>query len=57
MAIDYKLHKAQIQEFVNNIISDTEPRVNGTEAIRAVEVINAIYKSSRENEVIYLNQG
>ena len=56
MAIDYQLHKAQIEEFVKNILENTEPTVDGREAIRAVEVINAIYKSSKTNEVVYLNQ-
>ena len=55
MAIDYKLHSAQFQEFVDNINHNTEPRVNGKEAIKSVEVINAIYKSSRENTVVYLS--
>lgn len=54
MAIDYQLHKTQIEEFVKNILEDTAPRVDGLEAIRAVEVINAIYESSRTNEVVYL---
>ncbi|MFY0651931.1 MAG: Gfo/Idh/MocA family oxidoreductase [Cyclobacteriaceae bacterium] len=56
MAIDYKMHYTQLNEFVQNIIEDTEPKVNGTEAVRAVEVINAIYKSSKENSVVYINQ-
>jgi len=55
MAIDYKLHSAQFKEFVDNINNNTEPRVNGKEAIKSVEVINAIYKSSRENAVVYLS--
>ncbi|MFT7037241.1 MAG: UDP-N-acetyl-2-amino-2-deoxyglucuronate dehydrogenase [Cyclobacteriaceae bacterium] len=54
MAIDYQLHKAQMEEFVKNILEDTDPTVDGLEAIRAVEVINAIYESSRTNEVVYL---
>lgn len=56
MAIDYKLHMAQFREFVDNIINNTEPRVSGKEAIKSVGVINAIYKSSRENRVVYLSK-
>lgn len=54
MAIGYELHKRQIEEFVENIHHDTTPTVNGESSIKSVELINAIYESSRDNKVVYL---
>jgi Predicted dehydrogenases and related proteins len=54
LSIDYTLHKRQIEDILNAIDSDTEPSVNGNEARKAVEIVQAIYKSSKENRPIYL---
>jgi len=37
----------QIRDFVNAIIEDREPLVNGEEGRKALEIITAIYLSSR----------
>ncbi len=54
MAIDYKLHMAQLQDLVEAIREDREPLVNGESARKSLAVIKAIYQSSRENTPIYL---
>lgn len=40
-------HMLQIRDFVNAIIEDREPLVNGEEGRKALEIITAIYLSSR----------
>lgn len=39
-------HTLQIQDFINAVNSDTEPAVSGFEALKSLEIIAAIYKSS-----------
>lgn len=54
MAVDYKLHMAQIEDMVQAILEDREPLVNGETARKSLELILAIYTSSRENRLIRL---
>ncbi|MDN5203416.1 Gfo/Idh/MocA family oxidoreductase [Fulvivirgaceae bacterium BMA10] len=54
MAINYKLHMKQIKEIVDNIINNEQPKVNGEEALKSLEVIQAIYKSSESGRQIVL---
>ncbi len=55
MSVDYRLHMAQIKEMVDAVRNDREPLVNGETAIKSLELISAIYKSSDEKKIIYLN--
>lgn len=55
MAIDYKLHLAQIEEIVNDIRSDRSPRVSGEEARKSLALIQAVYDSSRKGAIIKIN--
>jgi predicted dehydrogenase len=54
LSIDYNLHKAQIKDMIEAVHEDREPIVNGIAAIKSLELISAIYKSSVEKKLIYL---
>jgi predicted dehydrogenase len=54
MAIDYILHKRQIQDFAEAILNKKSPAVDGQEARKAVAIIRAIYESSKENKSVHL---
>lgn len=54
MAVDFKLHMLQIKDMVEAIQEDREPIVNGETARKSLELILAIYQSSRENKVVQL---
>jgi len=54
MLIDFKFHMLQIKDMIDAIKEDREPIVNGESARKSLELILAIYKSSRENKVIRL---
>lgn len=45
---------AQIDEFLTCILENKEPAVPGEEGIKATEIVNAIYRSSREGRIIEL---
>ena len=47
-------HRRQIDDFVRAIREDRQPRVNGPEGRRAVELIEAIYKSASTGKTIRL---
>ena len=47
-------HKKQIQEMVRIVQQNTEPMINGTEGRKAVELIEAIYRSARTGEIVEL---
>ncbi len=46
-AIGHKLHKRQIEAFAKNILENKVPEVDGESAIKSLEVIQAIYESSK----------
>jgi len=48
-SLSHEYHRRQIEDMVEAIQKDREPLVNGEEGRKAVEIILAIYKSSREN--------
>ena len=54
MSIDFKFHMLQIKDMIDAIKEDREPAVNGESARKSLELILAIYKSSKENKVIRL---
>lgn len=54
MAISIEGHLAQYRDFVAAIQNDREPLVNGIEGKKALEIVLAIYQSSREGRIIQL---
>ena len=56
MAIDYGYHKKQIQDMVHAIHEDREPQVNGEEGRKVLEIISAIYESSKKGEEVVLSK-
>lgn len=54
MAISHELHKRQIRDFATAVLNGSSPRVGGEEGRKAVAIIEAIYRSSRENAPVTL---
>ncbi len=52
MAISIEGHRAQIEDFAAAIREGREPAIPGRDGRRAVELICAIYQSSRENKIV-----
>jgi predicted dehydrogenase len=46
----------QIQDFIEAIRDDREPAVTGREAVKSLEIIQAIYESSRTGETVELTR-
>ncbi len=53
-SVDTASHRAQYLDFCDAIFSGKEPAVNGTEALKSLELIHAIYSSSRSGETVCL---
>ena len=53
MAISYKGHARQVQDFVDAILEGREPAVPGREGRRSVELICAIYESARTGKPVF----
>jgi predicted dehydrogenase len=53
-AISYENHKRNFQAFIESLDSGQDFCINGSEAQKAVEVILAIYKSSKEHKAVKL---
>lgn len=47
-------HQDVFKDFVDAIIKNREPQVNGEEGIRSLRIVSAIYESNREGREIYL---
>ena len=56
MAISIEGHRAQIEDFAAAIRDGREPAIPGRDGRRAVELICAIYQSSRENMIVRREQ-
>lgn len=54
LAIDYTNHKIQIADFVRAIAEDRTPTVSGLDGRKSLEIIQAIYASSREGREVEL---
>jgi predicted dehydrogenase len=54
MAIDYNLHLAQIKNLVEAIWEDRDPLVTGVSGKKSLELILAIYQSSKEGKPVIL---
>nr|MDT0659475.1 Gfo/Idh/MocA family oxidoreductase [Micromonospora sp. DSM 115978] len=50
-------HVRQVRDFLDAIRDDREPAVTGREAIRSLEIVDAVYTSSRAGTVVELDQG
>ena len=53
-AISFEGHRRQLEDFIDAIEKDRKPLVDGVEGRRAVELILAIYKSSRTGKSVAL---
>ena len=51
-AISIEGHRAQIEDFVGAIRQNRQPAIPGNQGRKAVELICAIYRSSRENKIV-----
>jgi predicted dehydrogenase len=52
LAIDYTLHKNQLNDLVDAIIKGDTPPVSAEDAMQSVALIEGIYKSSEAGIVI-----
>jgi len=52
-AITYLGHKAQFEDAINSVKMGIRPKIDVSEGKRSVELINAIYESSKTNQTIY----
>ncbi len=52
MAFPITWHRGQIQDMIEAIIENREPAVNGEEGMRAVEIVEAIYRSGRSGKAV-----
>ncbi|MEM9141603.1 MAG: Gfo/Idh/MocA family oxidoreductase [Bacteroidota bacterium] len=53
-AIGHENHKEIIRDMLGAIANDRDPMVSGPEARKSVEVITALYQSSKESKLIFL---
>lgn len=49
-------HTMQIEEFVDAVRAGREPAVTGREAVKSLEIVQAIYESSRTNATVTLTR-
>jgi UDP-N-acetyl-2-amino-2-deoxyglucuronate dehydrogenase len=50
-------HRMQVEDFVDAVRRDREPAVTGRDAIRSLEIVTAIYASSRSGAAVELAAG
>jgi len=55
-AIGYLLHKKQIKNFVEAILTNQPPMISGKEGLKALKVVRAIYASSHQGKEIRLSE-
>ncbi len=48
----YYYHSQQIEDFLDSVLNDTKPLVDGRDGRRTVEIFEAIYRSTQTNSVI-----
>lgn len=53
-AINHANHRRQMENFINGLETDTSHLVDGSEGRKSVEIILAIYQSSREGRIVEL---
>ncbi|MFU8889026.1 MAG: Gfo/Idh/MocA family protein [Trueperaceae bacterium] len=55
MAISFENHRRQYRDVIDALASGRAPAIDGREGVRAIEVIEAIYRSVREHRPVYLS--
>lgn len=53
-SLNFEAHRRQIEEFANAVRENRAPAIDGREGRRAVELIEAIYRSAQSNETVTL---
>jgi predicted dehydrogenase len=53
-SLNHEAHRRQIEEFSHAVRDDRAPSIDGREGRRAVELIEAIYRSAKSNETVML---
>lgn len=53
--MDHSLHKAQIADFAAAIAENRRPFVDVTDGKKAVAIIDAVYRSAKTGEKIYID--
>lgn len=55
MTLDIAGHRRQIEDLVEAIRQDRPPAVSGTEGLKALEIVLAVYRSAQENRPVELS--
>ncbi|MBQ8174611.1 MAG: Gfo/Idh/MocA family oxidoreductase [Clostridia bacterium] len=53
--MDHSLHKTQIADFAEAIAENRRPFIDASEGKRAVAIIDAVYRSAKTGEKVYIN--
>ena len=56
LAVDVLLHKRQISDFINAIVNDETPMVDGIEGRKSLELVIKAYESAKESEIEHLTR-
>jgi UDP-N-acetyl-2-amino-2-deoxyglucuronate dehydrogenase len=56
MNLDIAGHRLQYEDFIESIEQGREPLVSGGEGLKALEIVLAIYRSSREGRLVKLDE-
>jgi len=54
MALDIGGHRRQMEDLIAAVREDRPPMIDGTEGLKALELVLAIYRSAREKELVEL---
>jgi predicted dehydrogenase len=54
MALDIGAHRSQIEDFIKAIRDDRPPMIDGSEGLKALKLVLAIYQSAREKRLVEL---
>ena len=54
MALDIGGHRRQMEDLIAAIREDRPPMIDGTEGLKALELVLAIYRSAREKTLVEL---
>jgi predicted dehydrogenase len=50
-------HRRQIEDFVDAVRTGRDPAVTGRDAVRSLEIVQAVYESSRTGAPVTLTRG
>jgi predicted dehydrogenase len=54
MALDISGHRRQMEDLIAALGQDRPPMIDGTEGLKALELVLAIYRSARERTLVEL---